>query len=298
MKNLIKNFIRQNFILSILLSRLSIISSFFLDGFLCRIFRYDDYWLHFCSFGYIPYWHVVYRPEQKFSESTLIFFSTYIPKKGDVVLELGAGIGNETLVISKLIGKTGKIITLEPHPKTYNYLLKTLAFNKLKNVEPEQCVLSYSKNNIYFTDLRDDWIKNKISNDGQIKIKKMSFEDLFNKYQIKKINFLKCNIEGSEIELLKINKENLFKIENLCIECHDFMVDSQIQTYLKIKNFLKNNGYHIFDNYKKTKTNKHNNYYIYASKNKYRFSENFFYLRDKLDYVSFNKILRSIISKI
>lgn len=298
MKNLLKNFIRKNFILSMLLSRLSIISSYFFDGFLCRIFRYDDYWLHFCSFGYVPYWHVVYRPEHKFCVSTLIFFSAYIPKKGDVVLELGAGIGNETLVISKLIGKKGKIISLEPHPKTYDYLLKTLAFNKLKNVEPEQCALSYSKEKIYFSDLREDWIKNKISMNGPIEIRKMSFEEIFEKHQIKKIDFLKSNIEGAEIEILNIKRENLLKIENLCIECHDFMNDEQNQTYLKIKNFLENNGYYIFNNYKKTKTNKHNNYYIYASKNNYGFSENFFYLRNKLDYVSFNKNLRSIISKV
>ena len=58
-------------------------------------------------------------------------------------------------MISKLVGPKGKIISLEPHPKVFDYLLKTIAFNKLKNVHPEQKVLSYKKDKLFFL----IWIK-------------------------------------------------------------------------------------------------------------------------------------------
>ena len=207
-KLIFKSLLRNNFILSILFSKFSAISSFYFDGFFCKIEKYDTYWLHRCSFGYIPYWHLVYRPEQKFNDSNLIFFSNYMPKKNDTVLEFGAGIGNETLVISKLIGPNGKIISLEPHPKVFDYLLKTLSFNKLKNVFPEQKILSYSKKELSFSDLEEDWLKNKISDNGSIKIESITVDDLIIKHDIQKVNFLKCNIEGAEIELLKIKQGN------------------------------------------------------------------------------------------
>ena len=68
-KFILKKIIRDNFILSIILSKFSSICSYFLDGYYCKIQKYDTYWLHTCTFGTIPYWHVVYRPEQKFNEA-------------------------------------------------------------------------------------------------------------------------------------------------------------------------------------------------------------------------------------
>ena len=294
-----KKILRENFFFSILYSKLSILFSYFYDGFLCRILKYDTYWLHNCSFGFIPYWHLVFRPEQKFSETTLVFFSKYIPKKGDIVLEFGAGIGNETLVLSKLVGTSGKIISLEPHPKIFDYLLKTLSFNKLLNVNPENKALSYSGKKLSFSDIGENWLKNKISENGPVSIETTTIEDLFDKYNIETINFLKCNIEGAEIELLKIEENNLKKIKNICIECHDFLDsdDHNLNTYNSIKLFLENNGFEIFEDYKKHNMYPHQNYYIYASKEKETDIDDYFYLRDKLDYVVFNKILRNIIKK-
>ena len=74
-KFIVKNFIRENFILSLVLSKLSSVSSYLFDGIFCKIQKYDTYWLHTCSFGVIPYWHIVFRPEEKFNESNLVFFS-------------------------------------------------------------------------------------------------------------------------------------------------------------------------------------------------------------------------------
>lgn len=290
-----KSLLRNNFILSILFSKFSAISSFLLDGFYCKIEKYDTYWLHRCSFGFIPYWHLVYRPEQKFNESNLIFFSNYIPNANDTVIELGAGIGNETLVMSKLVEPNGKIISLEPHPKVFDYFLKTLSFNSLKNVYPEQKVHSYSNQELSFSDIEENWLKNKVSKTGPIKIKSINIDDLIQKYDIKVVNFLKCNIEGAEIELLNIKIENLKKIKNICIECHDFLKtnDKNLSTFNPLINFLKKNGFKVFENYKINEKYPHQNFYIYASQEKDEQKNDFFFLRDKNDYVSFNKILRN-----
>ena len=293
-KFILKKIIRDNFILSIILSKFSSICSYFLDGYYCKIQKYDTYWLHTCTFGTIPYWHVVYRPEQKFNEANLTFFSKYIPKKNDVILEFGAGIGNETLVMSKLIGPGGKIVSLEPHPRVFDYLLKTISFNKLRNVIPEQKVLSYKNEKLFFSDLEEDWIKNKISLDGKIEIDPITIEEIIIKYNLNKIDFLKCNIEGSEIDLLNIEKENLKKIENICIECHDFLDlnNKNLNTFEPLVDYLSNCGFKIYLNYKENQTHRHLNYYIYASQTINQDKKDYFNLRDKNDYVSFNKILK------
>ena len=195
--------------------------------------------------------------------------------------------------MSKLVGSKGKIISLEPHPKVFDYLLKTITFNKLKNVDPEQKVLSYKKDKLLFSDLDEDWIKNKISSNGKIEINPITIDEIILKYNIHKINFLKCNIEGSEIELLNIGIDSLNKIENICIECHDFLSsdNKNLHTFEPLISFLKKNGFKIYQNYEKNKKYPHKNFYIYASKDSSIENNDYFNMRDKNSYVAFNNIL-------
>ena len=62
------------------------------------------------------------------------FFEKYVPKKNDCVVELGAGIGSETLYISKLIGEKGAIISVEPFKNVYDILSNNIKINNLNNV--------------------------------------------------------------------------------------------------------------------------------------------------------------------
>ena len=168
-------------------------------------------------------------------------------------------------------------------------MLKTISFNKLRNVIPEQKVLSYRNEKLFFSNYEDDWIKNKISSSGNIKINSITIDELILKFNLDKINYLKCNIEGSEIELLNIERENLKKIENICIECHDFL---NINTFNYLVNFLYKHNFKIHSNYKKSQTHPHLNFYVYASRNTNNEKSDYFSLRDKNDYISFNRIIK------
>lgn len=55
-------------------------------------------------------------------------------REGDVFLDLGAHIGAFTLVASKAVGKTGRVVSLEPHPQTYQRLCHHLEMNSVENV--------------------------------------------------------------------------------------------------------------------------------------------------------------------
>lgn len=54
-------------------------------------------------------------------------------QEGNVVLEAGANSGTETLLISRLIGKTGKIFAFEPVPHVVEKLKSNLAVNSITN---------------------------------------------------------------------------------------------------------------------------------------------------------------------
>lgn len=57
---------------------------------------------------------------------------------GDTYVDVGANIGLHVLLASMLVGESGKIIALEPHPHTANLLRKNLEINGL--IERVDCV--------------------------------------------------------------------------------------------------------------------------------------------------------------
>lgn len=54
---------------------------------------------------------------------------------GDVFVDVGANIGYFTLLASRLVGATGKVIAIEANPRTYNLLEANVALNRCANVD-------------------------------------------------------------------------------------------------------------------------------------------------------------------
>src|SRR2546422_7121505 len=56
------------------------------------------------------------------------------PQKGDVVIDVGAGRGEDTLAVSQAVGETGRVIAIEAHPVSCEFLKCFCTLNRLTNV--------------------------------------------------------------------------------------------------------------------------------------------------------------------
>jgi len=56
------------------------------------------------------------------------------PKEGDIVVDVGAHIGRYTIIASKRVGESGKVIAIEAHPGNFEMLNRNVKLNKLTNV--------------------------------------------------------------------------------------------------------------------------------------------------------------------
>ena len=259
-----KNLIFKNLFLTMIVSKFyKIANNLFLNNNI-DIYNEDNNWIHKTSLGLIPSDKPIFNPENYVKKNFEIMFENYLPKKNDVVVELGAGQGCETLYISKIIGENGKLISVEPFEKIFKILNKTIKINNLQNVTAIQKAIYNDSSKIGFTSSIDSWLGGKIDNNSKNLVTTCSLDDLVIDENLNQINFCKINIEGAEKYILEKSNKFFDICENLVIECHDFLEEEEYKTFDMIKKFLISKKYHIkFSNRNKFSYDK---FYVYASK--------------------------------
>lgn len=129
-------------------------------------------------------------------------------KKGDTVLDIGANIGFYATILSDIVGENGIIHCFEPDITNFNHLKKTTASHKNiiinnKAVGPKtETIKIYTSKNLnvdHRTYKPEEFHK-------EIEIAAISIDDYL---KGKKVNFIKMDIQGFEMEAMKGMKETL-----------------------------------------------------------------------------------------
>ena len=195
----------------------------FLDYFLKGKFEYDG--LIFChdlkdsSVASSILTNDTYEPELlKEIKSTL--------KNGSTFIDGGANIGFFSLIASKLIKPTGVVIAFEPTPLTSKYLKKNIKINNISNIIVSNNGLSSSENKLPFllsnnpegnSIIYNNEAKNLQSGNKIIEINTITIDRFCEKNNIKKIDLIKLDIEGQELEAIKGAKETLLTNKDIKI---------------------------------------------------------------------------------
>ena len=179
------------------------------------------------------------------------WFHQHTPKPGDTVVDIGAGIGDDAILFSRTVGPTGRVLSVEAHPFTYQLLKRNRDRNDLKNVTVEHLALM-DKDGFVAIDERTKYETNTITHaNGQNgtahQVPACSLDDLCARHKIDRIDFLKINIEGAERFAIKGMTRMIDRTSALCIACHDFIGerDEFYRTKALVVDFLKSNGFTI-----------------------------------------------------
>ena len=89
------------------------------------------------QFAYIDDAPILITDGQTTSQPSTILYMLKLlkPTVGDKVLEIGAGVGWQTAILSKLVGKDGKVYSFEINPNMYKITKNNLEKFNLNNVE-------------------------------------------------------------------------------------------------------------------------------------------------------------------
>lgn len=154
-----------------------------------------------------------------------LFTKNYTPKLGDIVIDLGSGVGTEIAYFSNLVGDSGKVYAIEADPFLHRKNLKVVDLLKLKNVVCLNLAITDKPGTVNLGIVSEDGVDSSIhinNSPNTISVRSESLDSLFKQQGINNVDYIKINIEGAEKETLIGATAVLNKIKNWCISTHDF----------------------------------------------------------------------------
>ena len=216
-------------------------------GKLCKV-SYEGEWVQrFPSCTFVEPRLTLYTPNQIERMTSYYFMYQYLPKEGDTIVDVGAGTGWETLFFSRSVGISGRVISIEAHPKVFRCLSKMRAENRLENVTLVQAAVADQEGEVQLSDSPEHEANSIVGLVSGIPVACTTLDYIFRSLELSRVDFLKMNIEGAERLALSGMGEMLRKTKNVCIACHDFLADDggpdELRTKADVIAFLKQNGF-------------------------------------------------------
>jgi FkbM family methyltransferase len=182
------------------------------------------------------------RPDNWDRQARQIFFWQYEPKFGDVVVDVGAGIGTELFAYADRIGASGRVYALEAHPATFSRLADLYDLNRgaaIQGAVSLECLAASDQGGtVLISDTPNDQ-ENSLVSSGGIPTKAVTLDSFVAAKGIERIDLLKMNIEGAERAALTAASHALSITQNAVISCHDFLFDTTGDPYFRTKAYVR-----------------------------------------------------------
>lgn len=203
---------------------------------------------------------LVLMPNDKGISSELLAFGIHEPlstmwiseilQEGMYCIDMSANIGYFAVLESKLVGGKGKVIAVEPSPKTFECLKKNSQLQPTKNMELYNFAFSDSYETVDFiVDQKSNLSRivdnpNHYDSNNIIKVETKPLDSFIEEIGLPKVNFLRMDIEGYEYKIYNGMKKTLEQFKPyLLMEFHKFLLG--IEKSKKFLQNLQNLGYEV-----------------------------------------------------
>jgi FkbM family methyltransferase len=138
--------------------------------------------------------------------------------EGEIFIDIGANVGAYSLIASRLVGKSGKVIAFEPASKSFLRLLKNISLNGITNIITERLAVidRSTQTDLYISGSQNLGMSSIYHHDCETgiteKVEAISLDDYVEKKGISKISLIKIDIEGAEFLALKGMKKVLINM--------------------------------------------------------------------------------------
>lgn len=186
-------------------------------------------------------WFVSLRELEKQCYAASLRF--YRPQAGDVIVDIGAGLGEEAVVFSKAVGPSGRVLAVEANPDVNQVLSDIVRLNKISNVDVMNAALSSNIGNVNIHHNMEIYLSGSMQKTGDIskisEVEGFPLSEIVRRFGIEKIDLLKVNIEGAERFLVEESRPEVFeRVRNIAISCHDFRYRKEGFEFFRTKDLI------------------------------------------------------------
>jgi len=171
------------------------------------------------------------------------------PRPGDTIIDVGAGIGEETVVFARRVGDAGRVVAIEAHPQTFACLQETVRRSGLRNVTAIFCAVADSDGTATISSGDDHLANSLVAADDGVRVPARSLDSLAAELGLGRVDFLKMNIEGAEALAVRGMSAIAPRLRQLAISCHDFRADhgdsEGFRTKMQVRAALERFGFRI-----------------------------------------------------
>lgn len=150
--------------------------------------------------------------------------------RGEIFFDIGAHIGYFSAIAAHLNDGEGKVFSFEPRPMNAGFFRKHMKVNGFRNVVLYEAAVGNSEGDVMF-DSAHGSATGRVTSDGDLRVKQVSIDRLISEGTLPMPTFIKIDVEGGEIEVLK-GLENVITTSRPKLvvathnpECHSFVLD-------------------------------------------------------------------------
>jgi FkbM family methyltransferase len=165
-------------------------------------------------------------------------------------IDVGAGVGVETLLFSRLVGPTGRVVAIEAHPRTFRCLERLVSHHQLENVAALNLAVGAREGRSMMSSQvahRSNAVGD--AGAGAVEVMVARLDALLADHNVDRIDLLKMNIEGAEVAALEGMGALLRRTVHVCVSCHDFKAartgDEMLCTRSEVTRLLRDAGFEL-----------------------------------------------------
>lgn len=175
----------------------------------------------------------------------------FVPKAGDVVIDVGAHVGRYALLAGNRVGRSGKVIAIEADPETFGVLRRNVELNHLSNVIPinyaaysTKCqMVLYQPGKKSGPTIYNTVVASRGGHSQGIAVTASTLDEILEEKHLGyKVDWMKIDVEGAEFDVLQ-GASRILSINSdihLLVEIHK--VSETSTHYREISELLRNYG--------------------------------------------------------
>src|SRR5262245_22491301 len=155
--------------------------------------------------------------ESSYYEPDTVRLIEQVLVEGDVIFDVGAHVGQYTLVASRRVGPRGQVHSFEPDSRTFAWLAENVRVNQLSNVTLNQSAVAadHEPKPLYFSTSSDIGsnslaLQRPHQQTGRSELVECTTLDAYRaSHRLRSVDLIKADVEGAELWMLRGAKEIL-----------------------------------------------------------------------------------------